>query len=847
MLILPILNLVSFYQSESLHISLDSAKGLTVACGDIPIIKGSSFEYYEPGWKKSYYESKYKQQTVKKGPEGSFILTFESDDGLASGKEIIRQVHNSVNVDYEFNWTGASAAKVEVTLGNIWAPVFNRGKVDGEGATSRIDGRKFKTNDDILERKFTPNSRSLTISSGLGHLGITSQTPLTLFDARGYRWADADDQIWLGIQDIDVSNGHPIKLHCVYNIELKPPKTNKPISISLREHPDLTVLMPNEDLPVLIPKPLSANLHFDKPLDITSGLSVSPVQPLRNVLFAAIRRRFQFDSKVNPHNIPVLVKKLQTGKPGHYDFTIQSNGIFIIATDQEGTRQAFERLASLCYLSNNHLCLPTGTINDEPQIAWRGVHLFVGPTAASFHKKMWDRFLKPLGFNHVVLQCERTSWKTLPGIDTPITMKRADLVQLFQYYRDNGVDPIPLVQSFGHAEWMFTNGKNLDLAMNPDIPYSLDPRKNRTREVLKALWNEIITTLKPNTVHFGLDEVDMRGWKPNPKFVTEMWNLHIPFLAKIADDHRVQMMLWGDKCLAPEQAVDAGFGDDLEQAEARRSVIPKNALIGDWHYAGNPDSKKFETSLNVWKTSGQRPIASSWFNSQNIRSFFGAAKSTKSEGALITTWAGYESSEVTMLAALKQYAAMIVAADYAWNPRSDPISSLPYDPIQVLKKMYFDEPSHLHPIAGSQYSAGSKVVRSIGRVNFGLLGQPIVVQSILNEDSEAIPKGITVRLEGKGTDLFLAMSTQKAIDEGKEVAKVEVGFEGKKPITMTLKYGLHLRAKDEKGICVLADRTDGISAIGIKIPSGRKIRYVQISQISRLSGLVFHGASIVKN
>ena len=32
--------------------------------------------------------------------------------------------------------------------------------------------------------------------------------------------------------------------------------------------------------------------------------------------------------------------------------------------------------------------------------------------------------------------------------------------------------------------------------------------------------------------------------------------------------------------------------------------------------------------------------------------------------------------------------AMVVAADYAWNPRLDPISSLPYDPMQVLKRMY---------------------------------------------------------------------------------------------------------------------------------------------------------------
>jgi hypothetical protein len=395
-------------------------------------------------------------------------------------------------------------------------------------------------------------------------------------------------------------------------------------------------------------------------------------------------------------------------------------------------------------------------------------------------------------------------------------------------------------------EWLFANGKNRDLALNPDVLYSIDPRIPRTREVLTALWNEIISSLKPTTVHFGLDEVDMRGWKPNPQFVTEMWNLHVPFLADIAERNHVRMMLWGDKGLAPTEAVDAGFGDSLEEAKKRRSVIPKDALIGDWHYAGNPDSRKFETSLRLWHTSGQKPIASAWFNSQNIQSFFQAAKDTNSAGALITTWAGYESSEETMLAALKQYSAMVLAADYAWNPRPDPVSKLPYDPMLVLKRMYFDNPSSLGPTPGTEFSESKSSERRIGGVNFRVLSSPIRSASVLSADAATSPAELKIEMTGRGSKLYLALTTDQPVEDGKRLAKVEIGIAGEKPVVYILKYGLHVRAANATGVCVFADRTDGISALGLAVPRKKTITYCRITEVDRLAGLTVHGVSLAR-
>jgi hypothetical protein len=163
------------------------------------------------------------------------------------------------------------------------------------------------------------------------------------------------------------------------------------------------------------------------------------------------------------------------------------------------------------------------------------------------------------------------------------------------------------------------------------------------------------------------------------------------------------MMLWGDKCLAPGEAIDATHGDDEQQAIARRSVLPKNAYITDWHYRAEPEAEPFRKSLNVWFKSGQKPIASMWFQPDNIRGFTLAAKGL---GTLQTTWAGYVSNESNMLRELKQFTAMVLAADYAWSDRGEKPSELPYNAEEVFRSMYFGEPQPVKP-------------RRIGTLNLG--------------------------------------------------------------------------------------------------------------------------------
>ena len=303
--------------------------------------------------------------------------------------------------------------------------------------------------------------------------------------------------------------------------------------------------------PPLIPRPKKSNLDWDHPLEIT-GAWAFPAGRFAHLgeFEAALERRFILPKSEKPVNIDGGISKLGL-VPGAYRITIRPTGISVVGEKDEGFRYGLQRIARLAFVKGGKVYVPTGDLFDEPVNTFRGVHLFVGPQALAFQKKLVERVLMPLGMNRVVLQCERAAWKSLPGTSTPDTMPLDQLVSLFKMYRDYGFEPIPLLESFGHDEWLFANGKNLDLAMDPKVPYALDPRKPRTKELMNQLWDEVIKLLQPETVHFGLDEVDMLGFPADTATKTALWKTQLATLGGIAKSHGVNMMLWGDELLGP--------------------------------------------------------------------------------------------------------------------------------------------------------------------------------------------------------------------------------------------------------------------------------------------------------
>ena len=826
-----------------------SGSGLKISSRGVPVVRGSWFQYYEKGWKKGYYSSNWQTQTVERVDGDTVKVSFTGSEGRVSGWQVFHREQGTLHVLNHFEWNGEDPAMIETGAGQIWAPAFESGTLRADGKPTRALTSVSQPKDDVDVRRFSPDARRYEFKSNFADFSLSSSIPLTVFDARnGYPqdWAEGKQLWWAGAMDLEVAKGKPVEFTVDWNIAPHELEGSPNLSRKLSGTKSTSVFKAVDQILPLIPQPLEAHLDYDKPMELSLNHAF-PAGRFRyySEFLTALGRRFEMPA---PTTKDILIQvdggvhhmKL---RPGGYSIEIKAHSISVLGEEEEGLRMGLQRLAQLAFVRDGKLWLPTGTIVDNPKIGFRGVHLFVGKNAPEFQKKLWDRVLRPMGFNRVVLQCEQTQWDALDGNFTGIAMPKDSLVKLFKQYRDSSVEPIPLIQSFGHMEWLFAHKKNLELAFNPDEPYAIDPRKPAAQAKVAQIWDEAIEALKPTTVHFGLDEVDMRGHKKSdPALVTEMWEKQLAFLGDYAKRKDVRMMIWGDKALAPGEAPDAALGDNKWEAEHRRAAIPKRTIIADWHYKADSRPKTFYPVLQLWKSAEMRPIAAAWYRPENVRGFDLAAV-LENCGTLQTTWAGYESNEEGMIKAFPQFSAMVLAGDYSWSGRQDELNKLGYDPAEVFRRMYFGKPVPLVGRSGELYGNGKSV--SIEGLQFNLFDKPLALQTRLTHDSEALG-ALTLSLDSPSSEVALCLDTQNKCDDGDPVAEITLHDDKGLSTVERLVYGRHVRARDDAGAVLFSTRQDGLCAFRLPSPAGRKIVSVSFRPLSTYAGLRILGLTSIR-
>ena len=825
----------------------DVRSGLRVKVAKIPVVSGSWLQYYEDGWKKGYYSTSNDDLKVKSVDADTVNVDFSGYNGLATGQITYHREGSHLKVHYDLHWSGDKPAKIELTAGMISAEVMQTGTLVVDGKPTRSMAATTYKEPGMEPRKFAPNGTDFLFDSALTKVSIKTSSLMTLFDARGFDqdYAEGRSLFWFGDLGIDVAKDKPATYDVDWSFQPNPIPAPQSTSLTLSAVPVKGVITPDEHPPQIIPQPRTNQLKFDKPLELTGQYDY----PAGRVRFwdadfiTGLKRRFEMpavDTKGQTIHVDGGVSKLGF-HPGGYQITITENSISVLGEEDEGYHNGLRRLALLAFPHHGKVALPTGYLGSNPQIAWRGVHLFVGPEARTFQKKLWERVLLPLGFNKVVLQCERTEWDSLPNTHgEPNYMTKQELAGLFADYRAIGVEPIPLIQSFGHMEWFFDKGQNLDVAVNPDVPYTLDPRKTKSSEMIGALWDEACDLLKPSAIHFGCDEVDMRGF-PNDdtRLVTELWIKQMHVLRDIAKKHEAQMMLWGDMALAPEEAIDATNGVNGIEAIQRRAAIPQHAWIADWHYKPESKVESFLPSLQLWKKEGFKPFASAWYRPENVRSIDLAADVEKC-GTLQTTWSGYFSDEKSMVDNFDQFTAMVLAGDYSWSTRYDSVGKVGYDPAQVFRNLYFGGPRSVAPIDGYQFFQGSfDKTLADGDMNLKL-GEPIQLRSLLS--ATQAPTSATLTVSAKGKHFAICVDALDRCDDGEALGSITLrSANGTNLMKQEISYGRNIRTHNDKGVTPLADRVDGYSVIELQLPSLADIRTIQVDSTNPRGGLCVHG------
>jgi hypothetical protein len=237
---------------------------------------------------------------------------------------------------------------------------------------------------------------------------------------------------------------------------------------------------------------------------------------------------------------------------------------------------------------------------------------------------------------------------------------------------------------------MFKNNQNLDLAEDPENPYAYSVTNPETYRFIQSIYAETLALFGPNYFHIGHDEVRMRGHYPNRALAKE-WGWEKLFLYDTNRLHDwlaskgVGTMMWGDVLLSRDESNDgAASAESPEEAARLRDGIPKDTVICDWHYTPAPPEKY--VSLRVFRDAGFRTIACTWSNPENIYTFAEAARLYGALGLLQTTWAGYSITDKTVAAAPEQFAAYVLAAEYAWSADSPRPADLPWNAQDVFEQ-----------------------------------------------------------------------------------------------------------------------------------------------------------------
>lgn len=369
-------------------------------------------------------------------------------------------------------------------------------------------------------------------------------------------------------------------------------------------------------------------------------------EPLLNALAAAALA--QNDLRVDA----------QTPGPEGYVLRVSPGVVVASGSDRRGTFYAIQTLRQLIDIEGGRLVVRGAEIRDWPDHPVRAVHVVLDNYSDVFHVAMIDRIFSRYKFNMLIAESEYVQWDSARNIRHPGGATKAQVATVVAAAREHLIEPVPLIQTLGHSEWLFYSGQNLDLLEMPadlaPVRYAYNPLNPRVYDVVLPIFDEALDLFKPRFLHIGHDEV--RNVVPFPWSEEgrqlgfgELYARDVLRLYAHLRDRGVGTMMWADVVLNADY-------------QPEWSRLPRDIVMVDWQYQ---DADRYP-SLRQLREMGFPVLGASWFNLGNNASLSVAARRAGAGGMVRTTWTGYFNNR-TALAAFEQMYSYVVAAEHFWN------------------------------------------------------------------------------------------------------------------------------------------------------------------------------------
>ena len=368
--------------------------------------------------------------------------------------------------------------------------------------------------------------------------------------------------------------------------------------------------------------------------------------------------------------------------PEGYTLSIDRNGISIASPTPRGAFYALQTLRALA----KDLQLPECKIEDWPDMKIRAAHLLVDDYSKIFHTNLVGDVLAPMKYNMVVPECEFVKWDSTKPLHQKWGMEKQDYIDFVAWCKDNYIDVVPLFQTFGHCGWLFPEQEdgsrlNLDLAEDVDYPYAYNVSNPRLYPFIETVLDEVMEASgNPQYLHIGHDEV----FHPKAKFPCRPENITKGIKKVLFDDvmwyynygkkRNVQIMLWQDLFVTPEESTENGAGGPPHNLAEVRNDLPRDLLFVAWRYDGRTTDFPDITAL---RKDGFNIVGAPWNEKNNVEHLAEFCKKAGGIGMLQTIWCGYNGNRGVTHNGFWQLVPYVRTGVWSWN--ADPAVN-DYDP-----------------------------------------------------------------------------------------------------------------------------------------------------------------------
>lgn len=842
--------------------------GYSISVDGIPFSGGAQFSLTDPHWQDAYYvymqdlerADKIKQGEQENGGTLSFSTALRSEKSVATAEtsqtiEILPG--RKIRFSLESNATTSTPVLLENRIASIaenWVSNRSFHAIMADGKSTSRRAFAWPVSDKTDESKVAAKFSSMTIDSPYGPLKImTSGTAeMTLMDYRLSPWANGQRYFWFGVLGTRMPEDG-----LKYEVTIQfPPAQAQQDKQEIVAKPTVNAgqviyQTPNSD-DVVLPTPKDiAWTDENLPVGKTISFQLS-VQPLEHV---TLRTR---DEQTVRWELPALMEEAQEviahlserwhdnfgvklsatesddnstasvkfhahwdmpdwQRDEAYGLSVNGDGLAILARSAIGLRNALTTMEQLFRRDTDGAWSLRGVnITDYPALPFRGIHFFSGREGSPLQQKMISEILAPLKINKLVYQVDYLEWDSLPEPHhARYSMSKSEAKTVADTAAAAGIEVIPLVNTFGHNEWLLERPAMRHLADDPDHPYAYDPSNPEVYRICELIYDEAIALFRPRIIHIGHDEVTMHGFPKKPAnqavgatklLIDDTLHYH-----KYLEGRGVRTMIWGDMFLGPGEAPDACFAPTIAEAKRRRELLPKDIVIADWHY--RPADPAEYKSLSIFSEAGFDTIACTWYQPKNIGNFVQAVaeerkQTTAALGLMQTTWAGYSFDGQSLASNFEQYAAYVSAAQAAWTGDAEQAIKLDYQS-EFLRR--WDQPATgalqrgwqvelgaianaaLTPALAAELGLATRAFVGIepGQNDFGAYRFSLAER---DGNAAALLTSASVRLEGLDAsgEVLLAMASAISVPTGTNVGEVILTADDGTTASTALVYGKNI-------------------------------------------------------